>query len=68
MEPKPSVGFSPYTIYSRSDWARLREDTPLTLNEADLENLSGVTERISTHEVVDVYLPLSRLLILYVEA
>ncbi len=68
MEPKPSVGFSPYTIYSRSDWARLREDTPLTLNEADLENLSGVTERISTHEVVDVYLPLSRLLNLYVEA
>ena len=64
----PAVGFSPYTLYSREEWARLREDTPLTLTEADIENLSGVTERVSTDEVVDVYLPLSRLLNLYVEA
>ncbi|ODR95835.1 pantothenate kinase [Methyloceanibacter stevinii] len=68
MDILPAVGFSPYTLYSREEWARLREDTPLTLNEADLENLSGVTERVSTDEVIDVYLPLSRLLNLYVEA
>lgn len=68
MDTSPAVAFSPYTMYSRMEWARLREDTPLTLNEADLENLSGVTERVSTDEVVDVYLPLSRLLNLYVEA
>jgi type I pantothenate kinase len=40
----------------------------MTLSEADLENLSGLTERVSTDEVVEVYLPLSRLLNLYVEA
>lgn len=68
MNPRPTVAFSPYAIYSRADWARLRADTPLTLSEADLENLSGLTERISTDEVVEVYLPLSRLLNLYVEA
>jgi type I pantothenate kinase len=68
MDIMPAVGFSPYTLYSREEWARLREDTPLTLTEADIENLSGVTERVSTDEVVDVYLPLSRLLNLYVEA
>ncbi len=68
MDIVPAVGFSPYTLYSREEWARLREDTPLTLTEADIENLSGVTERVSTDEVVDVYLPLSRLLNLYVEA
>jgi len=68
MDTRPAVAFSPYTSYSRKEWARLREDTPLTLTEADLENLSGVTERVSTDEVVDVYLPLSRLLNLYVEA
>ena len=68
MDTRPTVAFSPYTSYSRKEWARLREDTPLTLTEADLENLSGVTERVSTDEVVDVYLPLSRLLNLYVEA
>jgi type I pantothenate kinase len=68
MNPRPTVAFSPYAIYSRADWARLRADTPLTLSEADLENLSGLTERISTDEVIEVYLPLSRLLNLYVEA
>jgi type I pantothenate kinase len=68
MNPRPTVAFSPYAIYSREEWARLRDDTPLTLSEADLENLSGLTERISTDEVIDIYLPLSRLLNLYVEA
>jgi type I pantothenate kinase len=68
MNPRPTVAFSPYTIYSREEWARLRDDTPLTLSEADLENLSGLTERISTDEVIDIYLPLSRLLNLHVEA
>lgn len=68
MNPRPSVAFSPYATYSREEWARLRDNTPLTLNEADLENLSGLTERISTDEVVEIYLPLSRLLSLYVEA
>jgi type I pantothenate kinase len=68
MNPRPTVAFSPYIVYSRDDWAALRADTPMPLSEAELENLSGLTERISTQEVVDVYLPLSRLLNLYVEA
>ncbi len=68
MNPRPTVAYSPYATYSREDWARLRADTPMTLSEADLENLSGLTERVSTEEVVDIYLPLSRLLNLYVEA
>jgi type I pantothenate kinase len=68
MNPRPTVAFSPYIVYSRDDWAALRADTPMPLSEAELENLSGLTERISSQEVVDVYLPLSRLLNLYVEA
>jgi type I pantothenate kinase len=68
MNSRPTVAFSPYAIYSRAEWARLRADTPMTLSEADLENLSGLTERVSSEEVVDIYLPLSRLLNLYVEA
>ncbi len=67
MNPRPTVAFSPYATYSRDDWAALRADTPMLLTEADLENLSGLTERVSTKEVVEVYLPLSRLLNLYVE-
>src|SRR3989304_4809695 len=68
MNPRPHVAFSPYASYPREDWARLRADTPMPLTEAELDNLSSLTERVSTQEVVDIYLPLSRLLNLYVEA
>jgi type I pantothenate kinase len=40
----------------------------MTLDEADLEKLSGLTERLSRDEVEEVFLPLSRLLNFYVEA
>jgi type I pantothenate kinase len=68
MNPRPHVAFSPYAVYSREDWARLRADTPMPLTEAELDNLASLTERVSSDEVVDIYLPLSRLLNLYVEA
>jgi type I pantothenate kinase len=60
--------FSPYRIFSRADWARLRADTPMTLSEKDIAQLSGINERLSTGEVEDIYLPLSRLLNFYVAA
>ena len=40
----------------------------MTLREADLEDLRGINERIDLHEVAAVYLPLTRLLNLYVSA
>jgi type I pantothenate kinase len=67
MNPRPAVAFSPYATYSREEWARLRADTPMPLTEAELDNLSSLTERVSSAEVVDIYLPLSRLLNFYVE-
>jgi type I pantothenate kinase len=68
MNQRASVAFSPYALYLREEWARLRADTPMSLSEAELENLSGLTEKVSTEEVVEIYLPLSRLLNFYVEA
>lgn len=65
---RPALEFSPYWTFSREAWAKLRADTPMTLSEADIEGLSGVIERISTAEVVDIYLPMSRLLNFYVRA
>ena len=59
---------SPWVVLERADWAALASATPLTLTEADLERLRGINERISLAEVADVYLPLSRLLNLYVAA
>lgn len=54
MNPRPTVAFSPYTTYSREEWAGLRADTPMPLRDSELENLSGLTERVSTQEVVEV--------------
>ena len=59
---------SRYLRFTRTEWARLRADTPLTLTEADLKRLSGLNERVSLDEVTDVFLPLSRLLNLHVDA
>ncbi len=59
---------SPYVRFTREEWARLRAATPLTLTEGDLEAMRGINERIDLDEVADIYLPLSRLLNLYVAA
>lgn len=62
------VPFSPYQVFSRDEWAALRLDTPMTLGDEDLEQLSGIIEELSVEEVEEIYLPLSRLLNLYVAA
>jgi len=54
--------------FDRDSWAELRAATPLTLREPDLDRLRGINERIDLDEVAAVYLPLSRLLNLYVSA
>ncbi|MEC7732359.1 MAG: type I pantothenate kinase [Pseudomonadota bacterium] len=59
---------SPYREFSAREWSQLREGTELTLNENDLVKLRGLGETISLDEVEEIYLPLSRLLNLYVEA
>jgi type I pantothenate kinase len=59
---------SPYLRFSRIEWANLRASTPLPLAETDLAALRGINEDISLDEVSDIYLPLSRLLNLYVSA
>ncbi len=57
-----------YLTFGREEWADLRAATPLTLREHDLDSLRGINERIDLDEVAAVYLPLTRLLNLYVAA
>lgn len=69
MTPRrPALEFSPYRVFSREGWARLRADTPMTLSQGDVEQLSGLMEQMSLAEVEEIYLPMSRLLNLYVRA
>ena len=68
MSRRQSGKFSPYRRFSRDEWAEMRADMPMTLTDEDLEQASGLMQRVSQDEVVDIYLPLSRLLNLYVAA
>jgi len=67
MELTPSTP-SPYISFSHEQWGQRRAGTPLTLTERDLDQLRGLNEQVSMDEVVEIYLPLSRLLNLYVAA
>ena len=57
---------TPFLEIDREDWARLAPSMPVALEESDLERLRGVGESLDLTEVAEVYLPLSRLLNLYV--
>ena len=59
---------SRHITFTREEWKVLRAATPLTIREKDLEALRGINDRISLDEVAEVYLPLTRLLNLYVSA
>jgi type I pantothenate kinase len=62
------VEISRFVEFTRAQWARLRAATPLPLSEAQLRGLVGLNDPMSLDEVADIYLPLSRLLNLYVGA
>ncbi|MER6915548.1 type I pantothenate kinase [Streptomyces sp. NPDC000594] len=59
---------TPYVDLSREEWSALRDRTPLPLSAEEVERLRGLGDVIDLDEVRDVYLPLSRLLNLYVRA
>lgn len=59
---------TPYLSFNRQQWAELRNSVPMTLSEEDLIELQGVNESLTMEEAVEIYLPLARLLNLYVAA
>jgi type I pantothenate kinase len=64
----PDVDLSPFRVFDRQEWASLRADTPLTLSLEEIKGLQSMNDRLSLEEVVEIYLPLSRLLALYTAA
>ena len=57
---------SPFTELDRADWAELAPSMPSPLREIEIVQLRGLGEPLDLREVAEVYLPLSRLLNLYV--
>ncbi|HSA50114.1 MAG TPA: type I pantothenate kinase [Yinghuangia sp.] len=68
VSPGAARDLSPYVELDREAWSRLRANTPLPLTADELERLRGLGDIVDLGEVTDVYLPLSRLLNLYVGA
>src|SRR5881227_338940 len=68
MEQRTDQGLSPYRIFSRAEWAERREDTPMTLASDEVSRVRSLNDRLDMSEVEEIYLPLSRLLSLYVAA
>jgi type I pantothenate kinase len=60
--------YNPYRVFSREQWARLRDDTPMTLEADEIAALRSMHDRLDLREVEEIYLPLSRLLSIYVDA
>src|SRR3954452_18373266 len=68
MDKRTDDGLSPYLTLSRAEWAALREDTPMPLTADDVAGVRSLHDRLDMKEVEDIYLPVSRLLSLYVAA
>ena len=64
MERMPEA--SPYLELDRSAWAALADSMSSPLRAAEVQRLRGLGDALDLDEVVEVYLPLSRLLSLYV--
>jgi type I pantothenate kinase len=68
MEQVVRLDLSPYQIFPIAEWAKLRADTPMTLSAKEVSALKSLGDPISLEEVERIYLPISRLLSLYVTA
>jgi type I pantothenate kinase len=68
MDQRAEPQLSPYRTFTRAQWAALRADTPMTLEPGEIAQLRSLNDRLDIAEVEDIYLPLSRLLSMYVAA
>jgi type I pantothenate kinase len=68
MEQRTESELSPYRMFSRAEWADRREDTPMTLTPEEVMRVRSLHDRLDISEVEDIYLPISRLLSMYVAA
>ena len=66
VDERDTLAYACYVAYSRQEWGRLRGAAPLPLSEEELTRLRGLNDVVSLQEVAEVYLPLARLLTVFV--
>src|ERR1700751_5988195 len=60
--------YNPCRNFTREQWPHPRDDTPMTLEPGEFDRLRSLHDRLDLKEVEDIYLPLSRLLSIYIDA
>lgn len=68
MIPPVTSSSTPYLQFNRKQWAALRKSVPLILTEVEIRNLKKINKDLSLRELVEIYLPLSRLLNFYISS
>ena len=64
--PAETNATSPFVEISRAEWASLASASEMNLSESEIAQIRGLGDFLNIDEIRDVYLPLSRLLNLYV--
>ncbi|AEW44835.1 type I pantothenate kinase [Serratia symbiotica str. 'Cinara cedri'] len=59
---------TPYIKFNRTQWTALQESLPLTISDEEIITLRGMNADLSLEEVIQIYLPLSRLLNFYISS
>jgi type I pantothenate kinase len=67
MSDSAASGSTPFIEIPRAEWAELAPAAPLPLGSAEVEHLRGLGDPLDLDEMAEVYVPLSRLLNLYVQ-
>jgi type I pantothenate kinase len=68
LKPAARDDLAPFHVFSEAEWADLRAGQPMTLTPAEITALQGFNDFVEPSQVETIYLPVSRLLSLYVEA
>ncbi|MGH2644287.1 MAG: type I pantothenate kinase [Chitinophagaceae bacterium] len=58
--------YTPYLHFYRADWAKLKDDQLLHVLGNDIDSLRALNEPLTEEEIIQIYLPLSRLLTFYI--
>ena len=64
----PSSKVSPFLWFSAKQWAKFRADTPLTIDEDEIEALRSLGDNVDIDEVQRIYLSITRMLLTHLEA
>ncbi|MCL4138044.1 UNVERIFIED_CONTAM: hypothetical protein GTU68_036458, partial [Idotea baltica] len=66
-KPRSST-VSPFRRFSARQWAQFRADTPLSISEAEVDQLRSLGDPVDIEEVRRIYLSITRLLIAHVDS